>query len=186
MINMPQWSPALRASKILTILSAALLLLSVSSCDFFRSLAGRPGSEQIRQKRELIERAELRRDSTERARLDSVARSERYVADSIAAVDFFTRSGKLRMASSIKSIPRKNLQHRYSVVVGAFSRPENAERLAGRFVSEGLSAEVFRYYGGMNAVFVAPCDRITEAMDAYKAVMQLPFASEQTWILVNE
>ena len=187
MINMPQWSPAPRASRnTLVILSAALLLLSVSSCDFFRSLAGRPGSEQIRQKRELIERAEACRDSLERALLDSVARSERYAADSLYAVDTLTRSGKLRMASAIRSIPGKNLRHRYNIVVGAFSQPANAERLAGRFKAAGFEAEIFRYYGGMNAVFVAPCDRITEAMEAYRAVARLPFASDQTWILVND
>lgn len=184
---MPQWSPAHRASKkTLTILSAALLLLCVSSCDFFRTLAGRPGSEQIRQKRELIERAEACRDSIERARLDSVARSERYVADSLYAMDTLMRSGRLRKASAIKSVPRKNLKHRYNIVAGAFSQPANAERLAGRFRSAGFEAELFGYYGGMNAVLVAPCDRITDALESYRAVMKLPSASAQTWILVNE
>ena len=174
------------SKKVFTLFAAALLLLSVSSCDFFRTLAGRPGSAQIRQKQELILRAEACRDSVERARLDSVARAERYVADSLYAVDTLTRSGRLRKASAIKSIPQKNLTHRYSLVVGAFSHPGNAERLVKRYSDAGFEALAFRYYGGTNAVFVAPCNRITEALESFRAVKKLPFASSQTWILVNE
>ena len=45
---------------------------------------------------------------------------------------------------------------------------------------------VFRYYSGLNAVFVSPCNRVTEAFEAYRSVMRLPYASKETWILVNE
>lgn len=187
MTNMPQWSPVHRHSnKAILYLAAALLLLSVSSCDFFRSLAGRPGSAQIREKQELIERAQAYADSVSQARLDSAARAERYAADSLYALDTLTRSGLLRKASGIKSIPQKRLGNRYFVVVGAFSQPANAARLVKRYEDAGFQALAFRYYGSMSAVFVSPCDRISEVLDAYRKVMQLPFSSQQTWILVNE
>ena len=181
------WLQVVRLSKkAFALLAAALLLLSVSSCDFFRTLAGRPGSAEIRQKQELILRAEAMRDSLDRARLDSAARAERFYADSLYAVDTLTRTGRLRKASAIKSIPQKDLDHRYCLVVGAFSQPSNAERLVTRYSEAGFNAFVFRYHGGMSGVCVEPCDRIDEALEAYRRVMRLPFASRQTWVLVNE
>ena len=181
------WSQVVRLSKkSIAFFAAALLLPSVSSCDFFRTLAGRPGSAEIRQKQELILRAEARRDSIERARLDSVARAERCVADSLYALDTLTKSGLLRMASSIRSIPQKNLKHRYYVVVGAFSRPENADRLTRRYEAAGFEAIAFRYYGNWSAVFVEPRERIADALAAYRRVIHQPLASDNTWILVNE
>ncbi len=177
--------------KNLSVLCAlCLLTLCVSSCDFFRTLAGRPGSSYINEKRALIEKVESRkaevRDSIERARLDSVARAERYAADSLHAMDTLKHAGKLRKASSIKNIPARRLDRRCYVVVGAFSNEGNASRLAARYRDAGFESMVFRYYSGLNAVLVSPCNRVTEAFEAYRAVMRLPYASKETWILVNE
>ena len=172
--------------KIPVILAAVMLLLGVSSCDFFRSLAGRPGSAQIQQKRVLIQKAEARRDSLEQARLDSVARAERFAADSLYALDTLGRSGLLRKASAFSNISRSSLENRYYLVVGAFSNANNAQRLCARYVDAGYRSLVFCYRSGLNAVFVAPSDNIVETLAAYRGVVQLPFASKQTWVLVNE
>ena len=172
------------------ILAAIALLLLVSSCDFFRGLAGRPGSAEIQRKRALIEQVEVQkaayRDSVERARLDSVARQERYVADSLYALDTLTRCGKLRKLSALSGIPRTALHQRCCVVVGAFANPKNAEKLAGRYRDAGYASSVVAYRNGLNAVFVAPSDRITECLDAYRGIIRLPFASKECWILVKE
>lgn len=171
-------------------LALCFLTLCVSSCDFFRAIAGRPGSAYIKEKRERIERLESRiaaaRDSVERVRLDSVARAERYAADSLHAMDTLRSSGKLRKASSIRNIPAHKLGNRCFVVVGAFSNEANAVKLAARYREAGFESMVFRYYSGLNAVFVAPSNRVTEALEAYRSVMRLPFSSKETWILVNE
>lgn len=173
-------------NKVSAILSLAALLLAVSSCDFFRCIAGRPGSAELQQKRERIERMEARRDSVERARTDSVAMAEKVAADSLYAVDTLTRRGLLRKASAVKNISASQLGNRYYIVAGAFSKPHNAERLARRFTDAGIEALVFRYKSGLCGVFVAPCSRVAEALDSYRKVMQLPFASSQAWVLVNE
>ena len=84
--------------KRLSFILAALLLLSgVSSCDFFRGLAGRPLSSDIEAKRARIElaqkRAEAFRDSLERARKDSVLRVQQFLADSTYAADSLLKAG---------------------------------------------------------------------------------------------
>ena len=173
-------------NKVSLILLLALMAFAVNSCDFFRVLAGRPVSAEIEGKRVLIERAEARRDSLEQVRLDSIARAERYVADSLYAVDTLTHSGLLRKASYYKRIPRAALDHRYYLVAGAFSQPANAERLASRYVAAGHEAFAFHYTGSLTAVFISPSNRIDETLEEYRAVMRLPFATKKTWVLVNE
>ncbi len=173
-------------NKVSAILSLAALLLAVSSCDFFRCIAGRPGSAELQQKRERIEKMEVRRDSVERARIDSVIMAEKAAADSLYAVDTLTRRGLLRKASAVKRISASQLANRYYIVAGAFSKPANADRLAQRYADAGVESLVFRYTSGLCGVFVAPSDRVAEALVSYRKVMQLPFASHQAWILVNE
>lgn len=173
-------------NKVSVILALLLAAMAFSSCDFFRHLAGRPDSAQIAQKRELIEQADARkaflRDSVEAVRLAE----ERYVADSLYALDTLRRAGRLNQSSKIKSIPRKNLEYRYYIVAGAFSKPENAEKLCNRYRDAGFEAIPFRYYGSITAVFVAPGNRIPEALEAYRRIQKLPFASTHEWILVDE
>jgi hypothetical protein len=172
------------------ILAAIALLLLVSSCDFFRGLAGRPGSAEIQRKRALIEQVEAqnaaRRDSLEKARLDSIARQERYVADSLYAVDTLTRCGKLRKLSALSGIPRSAVHKRCCIVVGAFANPKNAEKLSGRYRDAGYESYVVVYRNGLNAVFVAPSDKITGCFESYRGIVRLPFASKESWILVKE
>ncbi len=176
--------------KIVSIAIAALLIVLVSSCDFFRGLAGRPGSAYIQEKRARIELKESReaavRDSLEKVRRDSVARAERFAADSLFAMDTLSKAGRLRKLSSYKTIPHSALRSRYCVVAGAFSQEGNAKRLASKYADAGLEAWICRYRSGLDAVFVAPCDDIVQALDAYRKVLHQPFSSKEVWILVNE
>ena len=173
-------------NRVPVILALTLLIFGVCSCDFFRSLAGRPGSAEIAAKRVRIERAEAYRDSVQQARLDSIALAERSAADSLHAEDTLTHIGKLRTASSFKNMNRSMLERRCYLVVGAFSQEDNARRLAARYESEGFETTIFRYRSGLNTVMVSPCDRIADVLEAYRKVKRLPFASKETWVLVNE
>ena len=167
-------------------IAVLLLMLSAASCDFFRVIAGRPTSAELSEKRERIAAAEQQRLIREQERLDSIARADRYRADSLYALDTLSHAGKLRYVSSLKSLPGKLVEKRYSVVVGAFSSEDNARRLSGRYAAEGLTGGILRSRNGLHTVYVCPCDSITVAMDAYRRVRKLPFGSKETWILVNE
>ena len=65
------------------ILLAALALCVFQGCDSFRRLAGRPTSDEIAAKRELIQREE----AAHQARMDSLSRIEKAKADSLALLD---------------------------------------------------------------------------------------------------
>ena len=67
----------------LTIAITTLVAASVTGCDFFRRLAGRPDSEWIEAKAETIRQEE----ETQRIRLDSLEKARKAEADSLAAAD---------------------------------------------------------------------------------------------------
>ena len=66
------------------ILLALAVMMTVTGCDFFRRLAGRPTSEYIEEKKLEILRAE---EAAARERLDSLQQEQQAVRDSIAALD---------------------------------------------------------------------------------------------------
>lgn len=176
--------------KMTLVIALTLAVSLVSSCDFFRTIAGRPTSREIEAKRarmELASRREAaRQDSIARAEAAAKALAEAAVADSLHAIDTLTHIGKLHKASSYVNIPSKRLRSPYAVVVGVFSSEANAERLAARYREEGFEAYVLKYYSSLCAVLVSPCDRIADALKAYRRVRALPGASKETWVLSNE
>ncbi len=172
------------------ILALALAACLVSGCDFFRALAGRPLSGEIASRRALIgqarERTAARADSLEQARKDSIAISERARADSLHAIDTLVTIGKYHRASSYRNIPASRLRSRYGVVVGVFSTDANANRMLARYGDEGLEGYVLHYRSSLMAAVVCPCDKVTDALAAYRRVRALPFSSKETWVIVNE
>lgn len=177
-------------NKVPVLLCLAVLLCLVSGCDFFRTLAGRPTSRDLEARRAAIEQVQERRaavaDSLERARKDSIARAERAVADSLHAIDTLVSIGKYHAVSSYRNIPASRLKARYSVVVGVFSNDANARRMLSKYENEGFEGYVLHYRSSLMAVVVSPCDKVAEALEAYRKVRRLPFSSVQTWVIVNE
>ncbi|MBO4476437.1 MAG: SPOR domain-containing protein [Bacteroidales bacterium] len=176
--------------KMTLVIALALAASLVSGCDFFRTLAGRPTSRDIEAKRARLElasrREQARQDSLARVKAEEEARALAAVADSLHAIDTLTHIGKLHKASSYVNIPAKRLRSPYAVVVGVFSTEANAERLAKRYEAEGFEAYVLKYYSSLCAVLVSPCDKIADALSAYRRVRALPYASKETWVLSND
>lgn len=176
--------------RITPLLVLLLLACLVSGCDFFRTLAGRPTSREISRRRAVIERAEARRialaDSLEQARKDSIALVRKAEADSLHAIDTLTLIGKYHKASAYRNIPTSRLRSRYAVVVGVFSNDANAQRMLSKYAKEGIDGYVLQYRSSLRAAVVSPCNKVADALAAYRKVRQLPFSSSQTWIIVNE
>ena len=172
------------------LLALSLLLFLASGCDFFRTLAGRPTSREVNARRALIEQTQARAaslaDSLEQARKDSIALVQRAQADSLHAIDTLTSIGKYHLASSYRNIPASRLRSRYAVVVGVFSNEANASRMLSKYSKEGFDGYVLHYRSSLMAVVVSPCNKVAEALEAYRKIRRLPFSSTQTWIIVNE
>lgn len=172
--------------KVHYLFALLLVLCLVSSCDFFRRMAGRPDSAWIQEKKERIELSQRLRDSLDRARRDSVLRAEKAAADFLKAVDSLSKAGKIRKASVVRSIPSSWLNARWGLVVGAFSSDSNAKKLAAKYEAAGYATRIFQTRRGLNILIVAPCNNIAEAVKALEETKQLPFASKEAWLIVNE
>ena len=168
------------------LISVLLTMIMVSSCDFFRHMAGRPDAAWIDAKKARIELAQHRKDSLEQARRDSAALAARAAADSVQVLDSLRKAGKLRLASNVRSIPSSWLNSRWGVVVGAFGSETNAARLVSKFEAAGYGCRIYKTRSGLNIVLAAPCNRVADAIRAYRGIQKLPFASKECWVIVNE
>ena len=112
------------------IMLLALSVLAVSSCDFVRTLAGRPTQAQLDRMRAERNRQE---EARHQATLDSMARVEKHMADSLEALekhllDSLTQSqGTVLNPSKLGGLFTTKLENKYYIVVGAFRTRSNAE-----------------------------------------------------------
>ena len=157
------------------------LCCCMGGCDLLRKMAGRPTSEDILAKKELI----LREQEEHRLRLDSVETVRKKLSDSLAVLD----SMRLMQDSVVESrdladASRLSLTSRYYVVIGAFGKASNAERFAAQAESRGYPASLIRYRNGFTAVGICPSDSISEA---YRSMMQVRDSGlcPDAWILDN-
>ena len=100
-----------------------LLCISVSSCDLFRRIAGRPTSSDIEKKRAAIEMEQKAHND----RIDSLKTVQRQLSDSLATLDSIRiLNSSLVEARQLSDEERSRLPHAYYIVVGAFSNQDNA------------------------------------------------------------
>ena len=163
-----------------------LVLLGMSvlhGCDAFRRLAGRPTSDEIAAKREMIQREE----AAHQARMDSLSRIEKAKADSLALLDKMKEAGEMFL--SVTSLRRANtlkLDKRYYIIVGAFSSSDNASWLASKITNAGYEVEKIPYGNGFTAVGVAGTDALAHLWDNLQKVRTESFCPKDVWILVND
>lgn len=150
--------------KFLIVLTVLAAMLSLTGCDFFRRLAGRPDSEWIEAKAEAIRLEEEAR----RARQDSL---EKALADSAAAL------------AARQKAAAENHRYRYCVVLGAFSSRENAERYAEEVSRKGYRTELIAFRNGSTAVAVSASDDRQEAERTLAEIQRQDFCPKGAWIL---
>ena len=147
----------------LTIAIMALVAASVTGCDFFRRLAGRPDSEWIEAKAETIRQEE----ETQRIRLDSLEKARKAEADSLASAD---------------SVRLANHRYRFCVILGSFSSKENAERYVEEIAAKGYKCELLTFRNS-TAVGVCPTDDEAQAKKSLEELQRQDFCPKGAWIL---
>lgn len=147
----------------LTIAIMALVAASVTGCDFFRRLAGRPDSEWIEAKAETIRQEE----EALRIRQDSLERARKAEADSLAAAD---------------SVRLANHRYRFCVILGSFSSKENAERYVEEIAAKGYKCELLTFRNS-TAVGVCPTDDEAQAKKSLEELQRQDFCPKGAWIL---
>lgn len=172
--------------KLVTILVFAVFTLLLNSCDFFRSLAGRPTSAYIAAKREALELAAAREDRASRDSVAAVrAAEQKAVDDSLAVMAQLAGTGKLSQATRrFDAATTSAINHRYYVMVGAFGDPANVKGCMEKLEAAGFKAVPMKFLsGGFTAVAVNPSDRIVEAFASLNRVTELKFVPKDSWIL---
>lgn len=185
---------AMKRSYILVLLA---VMMTVSGCDFFRRVAGRPVSADIEAKKVEIAHAEARKaeEAREQARLDSLqaAAEKAREAEEMAARDSLAAHAALKEKecmiynlSSLKGLSSGELDHRYYVIVGSFRDAANADKFIAKVAQEpGMEPVKVRFRTGMIAVGVCPRNRIAEMAAVVDDVRARSFCPKDAWILVN-
>ncbi len=169
--------------KVSMLCALSAVLLFCSGCDFLRKMAGRPTSEDIEAKREVIALEEARHQ----ARLDSLAVVEKQAADSLALLDSIRRSGSVILGTGrLGGVAAASLHCRYYIIIGAFSNADNAKRLAEKAQKAGVEATRIPCTNGYTAVSVFPSNSLAEVYSSLLKVKGYEFCPDDAWILVNE
>lgn len=167
----------------MTLACLAAVLSLLCGCDSFRRLAGRPTSEDIAAKMELI----VAEQAAHQARLDSLRRVEKALADSLALLDEIKASKVMILTTAnIGGAAAAQLQHRYYVVIGTFGDKANAGALAAKAEAAGYSAVLIPYRNAFTSVGVGGTDILAEAWATLGKVKQEKFCPVDVWVLVNE
>ena len=72
------------------------------------------------------------------------------------------------------------------MIIGTFSRRENAERLHKEAADKGYSPLLISIRNGLIAVGVSPVNTRQEAMQAVRTVREESFCPDDVWILDNK
>lgn len=179
--------------KAIAILALTAVTVSVSSCDMFRAMVGRPTSADIAAKKAKIEQMEALKqqqaaaaDSAEAVAQAVEEQVRESVADSLAAAEALKASGtKVAESRLLTAEARSSLKSRYYIIVGVFSSCENASKLVSKITSKGYEACVIAYRSGLSAVGVCPSNTLSEACASLKVLAGESFCPADAWILYN-
>jgi len=172
-----------------TLIIALALVTLVSSCDFVRTLAGRPTSSQLEQMRQQRMAAE---EARHQATLDSMDRVQKHMADSLEALekyllDSLTQAkGTVLNPSKLGGLYTTKLDAKYCIVVGAFRNRYYAERKLKECNAAGYTATIISFRNGLLAVSVCPSNSLAETLKTLKELRGKGVCPPDSWILVNE
>ena len=178
----------MKRSVILLLAFAALLL---GGCDFVRTLAGRPTSDDLEVKRSQLERAE--NAARYQARIDSFDQVLAHRADSLAALDahlldsLSQTKGTILNPTKMGGLYTTKLASRYYIVVGAFRTRSYAERKLTQCNNAGYrDATIISFRNGLLAVAVCPSNSLNETLKKLRELRGDGLCPPDGWILVNE
>lgn len=163
----------------LVFLLAVIAVSCFCSCDFIRTIAGRPTSDQIGQLR-VSEKQRLEEQSA-RHEADSLAKA---VAD---AYDAFLAEGmKIRKLSEIPGLDSQKIEKGLYLAMGAFSMESNAHKMESKVTARGYEALCISYTNGFVLVAAIPSPNYSELRDGYLKIKNEQFFPSDAWILECE
>jgi len=159
----------------------AAVMLSLCGCDFLRSVAGRPTSDQLAARQQAVIEAEARAQE-EIARANAIAR---HTADSAAAVQSILQSG-LQIITMDKLQGLEEVHFSYFIALGSFSQEENALAFLRKVKDAGYEAVLLKYRSGRSLLSVCPTDDPVELDACLSKIRQEVFCPADAWIFMNK
>lgn len=199
--------------KIFAAISLSVLVLSVSSCDLFRSLAGRPTSAELKsaiekqqssaqQMQDITEEpAETTQQATiteepaitaEQAAIKEQTAPEETiaVASTQAEKEEYTmvkREGRMSVPlayTHTNSTLKATPEHSYYIIVGTYRQKPTLNKMIKDAHNAGYETFLLEYSNGLTSVGLMPCDNLGEAIDAYAKVSKEDFCPKDACILI--
>ena len=171
-----------------SIILLAVCALFLQGCDFVRTVAGRPTSAQLDEIRKDRMAAE---EARHQARLDSMAKAEKAMAEALAAreaqlLDSLTQAkGTVLNPSKLGGLFTTKLESKYYIVVGAFRTRSYAERKLTQCNSAGYTATIISFRNGLLAVAICPSNNLEETLKTLKKLRGTEICPQDGWILMN-
>lgn len=185
------------AGRIFPVCILFIIALSVTSCDFFRKLAGRPTAAQLAT-------LQWRKDSLERAAKANVSAADTILVSSASAAPAVATDVTTLKASLSAAIPgtiihslsrygglsaesgmKVSTLPRYSIIVGTFKNVDNAARYTLTMKKKGFtSAQSLHLKGAYTLVMVASVESVQEVLSVFGDFSgRLP---KDAWVLLND
>lgn len=180
--------------KIFAAISLSVLVLSVSSCDLFRSLAGRPTSAELKSviEKQQSSAQQMQAITEEPAETTQQTAPEETiaVASTQAEKEEYTmvkREGRISVPlaythtnSTLKATP----EHSYYIIVGTYRQKPTLNKMIKDAHDAGYETFLLEYSNGLTSVGLMPCDNLGEAIDAYAKVSKEDFCPKDACILI--
>lgn len=200
--------------KIFAAISLSVLVLSVSSCDLFRSLAGRPTSAELKSAIEKQQNAAETEKQTiteepaitaqqatiteepagtaqQAAIKEQTAPEETIaVASTQAEKEEYTmvkREGRMSVPlayTHTNSTLKATPEHSYYIIVGTYRQKPTLNKMIKDAHDAGYETFLLEYSNGLTSVGLMPCDNLGEAIDAYAKVSKEDFCPKDACILI--
>lgn len=200
--------------KIFAAISLSVLVLSVSSCDLFRSLAGRPTSAELKSAIEKQQNAaetekqtiteepagtaqqatapEEPAGTTQQAAIKEQTAPEETiaVASTQAEKEEYTmvkREGRMSVPlayTHTNSTLKATPEHSYYIIVGTYRQKPTLNKMIKDAHDAGYETFLLEYSNGLTSVGLMPCDNLGEAIDAYAKVSKEDFCPKDACILI--
>lgn len=149
---------------------------AVTGCDFFRKLAGRPTSADLKVMAAAIEAEEAKK----------VAPADTIVVETLGAAmaDTVAAAPAPAPVSASGAVAAEHQgKKRFYIVLASFSNPGNAGKYARQMEQRGYQAELFGFKGGYTGVGICGTDDEQQAKESLKEVRRQDFCPEGVWIL---
>lgn len=170
--------------KLKTILLSALIL-SVTGCDFLRTVAGRPTKEDIDIKKQRIEeRVRWVRDSLmeemERLRIRECA-----LKDSLDGSEILDTLGVRTSNVFTFGEPVDGLRGEYNAIIGVYRDSVRALKQYETAVQSGFNPSFIKFDGGVRAVCLCSCDSLRMVADTVASALECGACGRDVWVYID-